>query len=80
MALAIILTRTVAALAFGLVVTAVWYLSTVPLVASSAGLMRAEVLVLGGVLALSVLFFERVALRLIRTRGGRLRLPPNLKG
>lgn len=71
----IILTRIVAALAFGLVVGVVWQLSTQPLAAASAGLMRAEVLVLGGVLVFAVLFFERVALRLIRTRGGKLRGP-----
>lgn len=72
---AVILTRVVAALAFGLVLGVVWHLSTQPLAAASAGLMRAEVLVLGGVLAMAVLFFERVALRLIRTRGGKLRGP-----
>ncbi|GGI67198.1 hypothetical protein GCM10007973_00420 [Polymorphobacter multimanifer] len=35
--------------------------------------MRVELLVLGGVLLLAILFFERVAIRLIRTKGGKLR-------
>ena len=72
---ALLLVRAVAALSLGLVIGLVWHLMSAPIAGGRAGLMRAEVLVLGGVLAFAVLFFERVALRLIRTRGGRVRGP-----
>jgi predicted permease len=73
--LSILIVRLVAVLAVSLVIGTVWQLATRPLAASAAGLMRAELLLIGGVLFLAVLFFERVALRLIRTRGGKLRGP-----
>ena len=42
-----------------------------PLSGANSGLVLLELGLLGGILVLSVMFFERVMVRLVRTRGGR---------
>ena len=73
---AVLVTRIMAALVMALVLGAAGYLALRPVDGTTIALMRLELLLLTGVLAFCVLFFERVAIRLIRTRGGRLRGPP----
>lgn len=68
--------RIVAALAMALVLGFAAWLALRPIDGTTIVLMRLELLLLTGVLAVCVLFFERLAIRLIRTRGGKLRGPP----
>lgn len=68
--------RIVAALAMALVLAAGGYLALRPVDGTTIALMRLELLLLTAVLAACVLFFERVAIRIIRTRGGTRRGPP----
>lgn len=76
MARGVFIARAVSALAMLLVFSAFAYLLMRPVSGAVVGLMRLELLLLTGFLAVCVLFFERVAIRIIRTRGGKLRGPP----
>lgn len=67
--------RLVSALVMLMVFATFAYLLMRPTSGAAIGLMRLELLLLTGVLVVCVLFFERLAIRIIRTRGGKLRGP-----
>ncbi|WP_416907086.1 MAG: hypothetical protein ACMVO5_08485 [Polymorphobacter sp.] len=71
----VLIARAVSVVFTALVIAVAGWLLLRPVDGTMIGLMRLELLFLTAVLIICIMFFERIAVRLIRTRGGRLRGP-----
>jgi hypothetical protein len=72
----VLIARTVSAVTMAFVLVVAGWLLLRPVDGTMIALMRLELILLTAVLVICVMFFERLAIRLIRTRGGKLRGPP----